>query len=169
MPDRTQLPDQDSERWPWDSKRNEPKDPWQETHQLVAKRLDCPDNDNGLATWQATGYYAPKQMRKFIECFVKEARKHPGMMPVVTLGSHTEVSPTYGPIQVPLLTIVDWLPFGEGASRPGQRGNIPEDAAAFMLAPPQDNDANDGEIIEHETAEIPTTNRRRDMDDEIPF
>jgi hypothetical protein len=112
------------------------------------------------------GYYAIKSMRKFIESFTKEARKHPGMMPVVTLGSQKETSPTYGAIQAPLLTIVDWQPFGEGASGPGQRGVIPQSAATFMLAPPpQDDNAADDEIIEHETT---AANRRRDMDDEIP-
>jgi hypothetical protein len=171
MPPKECLPDRDEERWPWDNKLGKGKDPWQETHQIVLKRLEHDEDDDGLVTWTATSYYGIKAMRKFVEAFVNAARKHPGLMPVVTLSTKSERSPSYGPIDAPLLTIVDdWQPFGDGASSRGSRDAVPQSAAMLMLRKPDpveiESPANTivGEVVEDR---VPV--RQRDPDDEIPF
>lgn len=119
-------------------------------------------------TWSPTGYYAVKSLRKLVgKDFVGAARKHPGQMPVVMLGSRDEHSPTYGKIAAPLLTIVDWQPFGEGASLRGSGDAVPQSATMLMLGKPP-SDSGDREVIDAEVVE-PKTPPRRDMDDEIPF
>jgi hypothetical protein len=171
LPKREQWPDRDEERWLYDNKLGKAVDPWQETHQIVLKRLQHDEYDDGLVTWSPTGYYALKSLRKSIkEDFVGAARKHPGMMPVVTLGTYDERSPTYGKIPAPLLTIVDWQPFGEGASGPGRRDAVPQGAALLMLGQLPGR-RSDGKVIDAEVVETKTPPRRNndDMDDQIPF
>jgi hypothetical protein len=160
MPVRDRLPDTEQESWPFDNKIGRRVDPWQENHQIVLKRIA--DEDDGLLTWTTTGYYGPKGMRRFIDAYVKEARKHPGQMPVVALGSKTERSPSYGDIETPLLTIIDWQPFGYGASLPGQpNAMLPTISTLAIEAPSIAADERPDKIIEGKA--------RRDLDDEIPF
>jgi hypothetical protein len=56
-------------------------------HQLVLKHIPSPGF--GLLTWQASGYFQIKHLKRFInKMALPEVRKQPsGMMPVVTLGS----------------------------------------------------------------------------------
>ena len=48
-------------------------------------------------------------------------------MPVVTLSSETKQTMNYGDVEAPVLTVVDWQPFGDGAAPPGMR-NLPPPA-----------------------------------------
>jgi hypothetical protein len=169
MPPRENLPDRDESRWPWDSKLGKGKDPWQETHKIVCKRVERGELDDGLVTWTTTSYYGLKAMQKIVDTFVGAARKHPGMMPVVTLDTTTRHT-SFGEVEAPMLTIVDWHPFGDGASPPGQRNAIPQSAAMLMFRQPEmvaiaapDNTI-DAEVIENKKPL-----RRADCDDEIPF
>jgi hypothetical protein len=168
MPLRDNLPDRDESRWPWDSKLGQGKDPWQETHKIVLKGVGLAELDDGLVTWTSTSYYGSKAMQKLIKDFVGAARKHPGMMPVVTLGVETKRT-SFGDVEAPVLTIVDWHPFGDGASPPGQRNAIPQSAAMLMFRRPESvgieapDNTIDAEVTEDKKP------RRDDFDDEIPF
>ena len=148
LPVRERLPDLDHESWPMDAMSGKRKDPWQEHHQLVMK-----DKAGELATWAATSYYGIKGMRRFIEEFTRLARDHRGKMPIVTLDSHIEKSQNYGDIPSPKLVIVDWKPFGDGASPSGAPGTrqLPNVSAIT---------AENYKVIEAQPS---------DMDDEIPF
>jgi hypothetical protein len=73
-------------------------------------------------------------------------------MPVVLVSSETKVSPTYGDVEAPLFTLVDWQPFGEGAAPPGMR-----DTPLPLLPPVQ------------EVLPPPKKSIGDDMSDEIVF
>ena len=72
-----------------------------------------------LFTWTTTSWYGRKALGKLIDAYVRNAGKHHGKMPVVTLSSKDERSPEYGDIATLVLTIVDWKAFGDGAAPPG--------------------------------------------------
>jgi hypothetical protein len=169
MPQQENLPDRDESRWPFDRKLDRGKDPWQETHRIVLKRVERGELTDGLVTWQVSGYYAIRAMQKLVDTFVDEMRKHAGAMPVVTLGAETR-STSFGTVEVPTLTLIDWHPFGAGASPPAQRNAIPESAAMLMFRKPDSvalespDNTIEGEVVEAEIEE-----RRSDFDDSIPF
>ena len=114
LPTKDKLPDRDERWWPLDKdgKRN---DPWQETHKITVKNTATDE----MFTWTTTSWYGRKALGKLIDAYVRDARKHPGKMPVVTLSSKDEPHPEYGDIPTPVFAVVDWQAFGEGAAPPG--------------------------------------------------
>jgi len=79
-PKRNQLPDRDTSEWPTE------QDPWQETFYVVMRDL----NDGRLCTWTVTSYYGSKALGALLKVYTREAREHPGLMPVVLLSSETK-------------------------------------------------------------------------------
>jgi hypothetical protein len=165
LPTRDRLPDQDKSRWPLD-KDGKRSDPWQENHQFVFKDLTTDE----LVAWTTTSWYGRKAVGRLLDLYAREARKHPGLMPVVTLSAKDEVSPDYGLIPAPVLAVVDWRAFGDGAAPPGSRASAPSlDRVRPMLAIEHDaspaNDPGFEEWVEKSAAEVAA----RDFNDDSEF
>jgi hypothetical protein len=146
-PVRSRLPDLNKTDWPWRGDKRE--DPWQETHQVTMKAAD-----NGeLLTWVATSWGGRKAIGNFLKDYTAKAKQHPGKDPVCILTSRSDPHPEYGTVDKPILQIVDWQPFGEGAAPAGRR--LPQSPlpAVQELLPPSKQTKTIGE----------------EMDDEIPF
>jgi hypothetical protein len=153
LPTRDRLPDRDKSRWPID-KDGKRSDPWQENHVVVMKDTTTDE----LLTWTTTSWYGRKALGRLLDVYVREVRKHPGLMPVATLSSHDEDSADYGLIPAPTLTVVDWRAFGEGAAPAGSPGTVPLARPRPMLALPASE--------EHEDA---IGEFAKPFDDEIQF
>ncbi|MGB8632624.1 MAG: hypothetical protein WCD69_25160 [Xanthobacteraceae bacterium] len=145
LPTRNRLPEADLEG---------PDDPWQETHSIVMRNLDA-DGDEGLCTYQTTSYGGRKALGKLIEEYVKQAKAHLGLMPIVYLGSIEKPSQQFGMVANPVITISDWMDFGPSASPPGRK----------ITAVPIPQITYDDE----ETATEEQPSPKRSFDDEIPF
>lgn len=107
-------------------------------------------------------------MRKFVQTSAREAAKHPGMMPVVSLGSVDEHSSTFGDIPAPRLVTLDWHQFGDHAAPCGGSDFVPPTlpaSSAPALAPP---DSGGNNVIDI-TPQAKKASVSDDMDDEIPF
>jgi len=102
LPVRDRLPDQDKSCWPLDN-NGKRADPWQENHQIVLKDL----SDNSLVTWTTTSWYGHKAIGRLLDVCVRQTKQHPGLMPVVLLGTYDEKSIDYGLIPAPTLKITD--------------------------------------------------------------
>jgi len=150
-PPHDQLPDRDKDRWP--TKNDRPKDPWQDSWQIVLRRLDDQQN----FTWEAQ-FSAKRGLGEFLDNAYKEAADHPGEMPVVTLSSYQRDKFNGDKEWVPQLHILRWAPF-PGASPPADRRNLERiwkklKAINDELSP---------------QAETKRGGKHGDMDDEIPF
>ena len=86
LPARERLPDRDKSRWPLDPKDGKRTDPWQENHQIVMKDLATDE----LLSWTTTSWYGRKAIGRLIDTYAREAKSHPGLMPVVTLSTKDE-------------------------------------------------------------------------------
>jgi hypothetical protein len=115
-PMRERLPDRDESRWPTDA-RGVPQDPWQENFSVVMRDL----SDGRLCTWTTTSWYGSKALGALLNIYTRTAKQHPDRMPVVLLSSETKTTQSFGDVEAPVLKIVDWQPFGEGAAPPGMR------------------------------------------------
>jgi hypothetical protein len=147
-PTRDRLGDNDKNGWPRDAK-GEPQDPWQEHFSIVMRDL----SDDRLCTWTTTGYYGPKALGKLLDEYVRKQKQHPGLYPVALLLSETKPSTNFGDVEAPLLKIVDWKPFGEGAAPPGLR-NLPPPPlpqAQQVLPPPKPSKPSLGDDIDDES------------------
>jgi hypothetical protein len=144
-PKRHQLPDRDKSKWP--TVKGVPQDPWQETFYIIMRDLD----DSRLCTWTVTSYYGSKALGALLKAYTREAREHPGLMPVVLLSSETRETIDYGDVEAPVLTVVDWKDFGPDATLPGVKLPQLEFPKVQELLPP------------------PTKPISDDMNDEIPF
>lgn len=145
-PPRDRLPDQDKKGWPIDAKGT-PKDPWQPVHSIVLK--DQQDDQYPLVTFSTSSYYGSKAVGRLLLAYAREAKQHPGLMPVGLLSSHDEFSPDYGAIPAPTVTIVDWQPFGEGAAPAGSpmaMPALPAPAQPLTVVAGSTEDAMDDEI-----------------------
>ena len=131
LPTRDRLPDRDKSKWPLD-KDGKRSDPWQENHQLVLK--DCTTDE--LVTWTTTSWYGRKALGRLLDLYAREAKKHPGLMPVVALSTRDESSSDYGLIPAPVLTVVDWKAFGEGAAPPGSPTTLLPELPRPLLGAP---------------------------------
>jgi hypothetical protein len=146
-PVRSRLPDLNKNDWPW--RKDKREDPWQETHQVTMKATDTGE----LLTWVTPTWGGRKAIGNFLKDYTAKAKQHPGHYPVVTLCSRTKPHPDYGTVDEPILQIVDWQPFGEGAAPAGRRLPQPALPAVQELLPPPSKQ----------------TKMIGDMDDEIPF
>jgi hypothetical protein len=147
-PVRDRLGDNDEKRWPRNSK-GEPTDPWQENFSVVLRDL----GDGRLCTWVTTSWYGSKALGALLNAYVRDQKNHPGLMPVVLLSSEVKSTMNFSDVDAPLLTVVDWQPFGEGAAPPGMRLPLPPLPPVQELLPPSKQKKFGG----------------NDMDDEIPF
>lgn len=173
LPLRDQLPDQDENRWPYD-KHGKRQDPWSENHQITMK-----DSANGdLLTYVTTSWGGYKAIGRLLEAFFRDARKHPGMYPVVLL-ELVEGPSDYGRQHKPALSIVDWAEFGEGAAPPGapirQDDRVTTGLApapkVVQLAPPKAQEQ-EGEWFEEpskKTTGMKAAGGAFDNFDDIPF
>ena len=130
-PPRSQLPDRDKSRWPTDP-HGAPQDPWQENFLIAMRDLD----DGRLCTWTTTSWYGSKALGALLKVYTREVKAHPGLMPVVLLSSETKETVDYGDVEAPVLTVVDWQPFGPDAAPPGTPLPQPEFPKAQELLPP---------------------------------
>jgi hypothetical protein len=105
---RDQLPDNDRSKWSLGDKG--PQDPWRESYQITLVRI----RDDQFLTWAAQ-YSGTRGLSEFLDTAVKDAKAHPGKMPVVQL---TTVTRPGSKQLVPKLIILRWEPFGEGAAPP---------------------------------------------------
>ena len=158
LPPRDRLPDQDKDHWPVDASGKR-ADPWQENHQLVLKDVTADE----LVTWTTTSWYGRKAVGRLLDAYTREAKRHPGMMPVVLLSSRDEHSADYGFIPTPVLTLVEWRAFGDGAAPPGSPA-MSSTVPALEAQPTPSLLAT--EKPSRSSASVRT---RSDMDDEIPF
>jgi hypothetical protein len=150
-PPRYLMPETDKSKWPKDED-GEPADPWSESAQIALRRI----SDDQLFTWVAQ-YSNRRGMGELLDIVARDAKDHPGCMPIVLL----EAVPS-GKYFNPRLKVIGWEPFGEGASPP---------ANAMRLTRLQD------ELKElHAKYAEPGgavaakgKGKRGDMDDEIPF
>jgi hypothetical protein len=148
-PRREQLGDIDERLWPCNSK-GEPKDPFQENFFLVLRNL----TNGRLCTWQTNTWYGKKAMGVLLNAYVRDGRKHPGCMPVVLLSSEERKTAKFGNVSAPVLRIVDWKPFGDGAALPGTPMPQPKLSPAQQLLLP---------------SKAQTTTIGDEMDDDVPF
>ena len=130
-PVRDRLPDRDESSWPRDAK-GVPQDPWQENFSIVMRDL----SDGRLCTWTTTSWYGSKALGALLNAYVREQKKHPDQMPVVTLSSETKTTTSYGDVEAPVLKVVDWQPFGEGAAPPGMKLSPPTLPVTQQILPP---------------------------------
>jgi hypothetical protein len=147
-PMRKRLGDLDENRWPRNS-RGEPQDPWQENFSLTMRNL----TSGRICTWNTTSWYGQKAMGALLTTFTRDCHKHRGCMPVVLLSSEEKTTTNYGDVAAPVLTVVDWQPFGEGTASPGMRVPPPPLPPVQELLPPSKETKMLGEA----------------MDDEIPY
>jgi hypothetical protein len=145
-PVRDRLGDNDETRWPRNSK-GEPTDPWQENFSVVLRDL----GDGRLCTWVTTSWYGSKAIGALLNAYVRDHKNYPGLMPVTLLSSETKSTMNFSDVDAPLLTVVDWQPFGEGAAPPGMRLPLPPLPPVQELLPSSKQKSRGG------------------MDDEIPF
>ena len=148
-PVRDRLGDHDEKRWPRDNK-GQPQDPWQENFLIVMRDL----GDGRLCTWTTTSWFGSRALGALLAAYTRQAKSHPGLMPVVLLSAETRTTASYGDVSGPVLTIVDWQAFGEGASPPGMPLSQPSLPVVQQVLPPPPKPA---KAIGDE------------MDDEIPF
>jgi hypothetical protein len=80
-------------------------------------------SDDQFFTWSAM-YGAKRGLSEFLDVVIKEAKDHPGAMPVVTLESWERVLTNGEKRWVPRLRVIDWQPFNEGASLPADPRNL---------------------------------------------
>jgi hypothetical protein len=76
-------------------------------------------SDSRLCTWTTTSWFGQKALGRLLDAYVRDQKKHPDLMPVVLLGSEMKPTTNYGDVAAPVLTVVDWQPFGPGAAPPG--------------------------------------------------
>jgi hypothetical protein len=148
-PVRTRLGDHDEKRWPRDNK-GQPQDPWQENFLIVMRDL----SDGRLCTWTTTSWHGSKALGALLTTYVRQVKSHAGLDPVVLLASEQRPTTNYGDVAAPTLTVVDWQPFGEGASPPGMPLSQPPLPAVQEVLPPPPK---------------PTKTIGDEMDDAIPF
>lgn len=170
MPIRERLPDNDKNLWPkLDGKQ---QDPWQENHQIVLKSLhETMDDQTGvilgdLLTWTAPGYYARKAVKKLLKDYARDAKNHPGQMPIVVLKVGLE-NTAFGELETPVFEIVDWREFGEGCAPAGSPTLHQTTHLAALRAAAADEEP-DNDLVDV-TPPRPAIGKRDDMDDEIPF
>ena len=147
-PVRDRLGDLKESEWPRD-KKGVARDPWQENFALVLRDTTADE----LCTWTTTSWFGQKALGALLSAYVGDYNNHPGCMPVVLLSSENKSTTSYGDVAAPVFKIVDWKPFGEGASPPGSP----------LLAPA---------ALPVQQELLPPAKRqalRVDMDDEIPF
>ena len=130
-PMRERLPDRDESQWPRDA-RGLPQDPWQENFSIVGRDL----SDGRLCTWITTSWYGSKALGTLLNKYTREAKQHPDQMPVVTLSSETKQTTNFGDVEAPVLKIVDWQPFGEGAAPSGMKLPPPALPSVQQVLPP---------------------------------
>jgi hypothetical protein len=156
LPPRQALPDQDKNGWPYDSKGKR-ADPWQQNHQFVLKDATTDE----LVTWVTTSWYGRKAVGRLLDAYTREMTQHLGLMPVVLLSSRDQ--PTdHGMTQAPVLTIVEWRAFGDGASSAGS----PSTSSTTPALEGQPTLALPAAKAKGTTASLGSGG---DMDDEIPF
>jgi hypothetical protein len=158
LPLRRQLPDNDKTKWPID-KYNKPSDPWQENHRLVMKDATTDE----LVTWTTPSWGGRKAIGRLLQTYTREAKQHPGKMPVVLLLSHDEPNPDFGTIPEPVLKIIDWKDFGDGAAPPGSP--MPQPPLALPSATAK---ITTGPTIDFE-AEAEAEADEVDFNDAVPF
>jgi hypothetical protein len=142
-PVRDRLPDRDESRWPTDA-RGVPQDPWQENFSIVMRDLE----DGRLCTFTTTSWYGSRALAALLNKYTREAKLYPDQMPVVLLSSETKQTMSFGDVEAPKFTIVDWQPFGPDAAPPGMR-NLPPPALPTVqeLLPKQSLRSEIGEEI----------------------
>src|SRR5262249_47223833 len=149
-PPRHLLPENEAENWPLDN-NGEPKDPWQESAQIVLRR-----SDGRLFTWSAI-YGGRRGMGEILDIVAREAKDHPGCVPVVELGATAS-----GQNFNSKVTVVGWEPFGEDASPPAN--------PARLARLQQDLQRLKVKYTPAATAKAKAkAGKRGDMDDEIAF
>jgi hypothetical protein len=119
-PVRSRLGDTDEKKWPRNSK-GKAEDPWQENFAIVMRDL----TDDRLCTWTTTSWHGSKALGALLSAYVRDQKNHPGLMPVVLLSSETKPTTDYGDVAAPVLTVVDWRLFGEGAAPAGMHVPLP--------------------------------------------
>jgi hypothetical protein len=152
LPARNQLPDQDEDRWPVNSKGQQ-EDPWVQTHQVTMR--DC--SDDTLVTWVTTSWGGRQALGALLKTYAREAKKHSNLMPVVQIASREEQNPDFGPILKPVLQIIDWRAFGEDAAPAG------DPTAPLPTLPTQTS------VVVPMQRNAKPVSLGDDMDDDIPF
>jgi hypothetical protein len=141
LPTREQLPEADI--------AYTPEDGWQETHTIVMRELESGD----LFTFSTTSWGGKKALSKLLTTFKDNAKKNPGLMPVVYLGSVDRMSEK-GVYQAPTLEVCEWAEFGDDQSPPGNPPDVP---------PPLPRLTDQSEVV------VEQSSMKEDVGDEIPF
>src|SRR5262249_23216437 len=166
--DRFPLPVRD--RLPEPELNGSKDDPWQETHSIVMRDLGVDDKDappnpqNGLCTYTTTSWGGRKALGRLLDAYVQQAKEHPGLMPVVYLGSFEKPNTRGGTTDNPLFTIVEWKEFGLGASPPGRKIT-----ATPVPQLTHESDSGDGDDGFGKPTIMSNGKETKPWDDEVPF
>jgi hypothetical protein len=132
-PSREEIGNTDESRWPI-GLSGKKQDPWQFTFYVPLV-----SDDGDLFTFVTSTAGGRMEVSNLFARYAADAHKHPGQAPVVTLGTDTFESKSYGEVDQPRLDIVDWT-----------------DRPEIMLQGPTSQPQPEHEPTKHE------------MDDEIP-
>jgi hypothetical protein len=113
LPSRDELGDLNENDWEWRGDKRQ--DPWTVNEQITVKAT----GDGTLLTWVTSSWGGRKAIGHFLKAYAREAKRHPGEYPVALLTSRSEPHPEYGTVIKPILKIVSWQAFGDGAAPPG--------------------------------------------------
>jgi hypothetical protein len=165
FPDRSQLPEKEL--------IGSKEDPWQPTRRIVMRDLggdDAPKpTHDGLCTYTTTSYHGGKALGRLLDAYVNQAREHPGMMPVVYLGSKKQRNTMGGMTDVPVYTIVDWKPFGPGASPPGRKIAVAPIPLQLTHDDADGDGGNDGDGDDFTKPTIMSNGKEVDFNDDCSF
>jgi hypothetical protein len=134
-PKRYQLGDNNMRDWLGDATTGEVKDPWQKSVWLVFFNPDTKEPYTFLASGSKGSLEA---VAKLAREYSKEVRKHPGVVPLVSLGIdfYMHENRAYGKIKYPVFAVVDYVdakPFAETlATLRGEKPSAPPAKASVI-------------------------------------
>jgi hypothetical protein len=103
-PSRQELGDSDPDLWETD-RNGDPVDPWVKSDRLIMR-----DEKGELVTFSTHSVGGRDAIDDLLMYYVDHCYAHPGMWPVVELGSVTYQHRDYGPTKKPEFVQVDWAP-----------------------------------------------------------
>jgi hypothetical protein len=104
-PNRNELGDLDEELWPVGGLSGKQEDPWQKTIYIP---MVTPDGAT-IYTFQTHSFYGREAAYGLLALYASQGADHPGLYPVVELGSAISKSAKFGDVPSPTFKIVDWL------------------------------------------------------------
>src|SRR5262249_8800202 len=112
-------PELELDTWPITAKGR--VDPWKWELHIVLRDLAT----GRLVTWGTDSFGGKIAMKEFLDDFTAKAKEHPGQMPIVVPTSYFRATDYDPKTPTPRLEFTgNWVPFGEGASPPGDPSRL---------------------------------------------